>query len=102
MLRSLSRVTKTKASYRLEISPTSLNGVPPELRGTEVVVVLSRGEKASKTIASAPQLLGIAGPSSDLDGCLTLDVTLFRDPKGVAQPKLYDARDVDRRLGDRS
>ena len=56
MLRSLSRVTKTKASYRLEISPTSLNGVPPELRGTEVVVVLARGEKASKTVVSAPQL----------------------------------------------
>ena len=96
MLRGLTRLNKTKAPCRLEVTPVLLDGLPADLAGREVVVVVARhGGKggASKAAVSPPQRLGDAGPSSALDCSLVLNnVTLYRGAGGAHQPKMYDVR----------
>ena len=80
VFQKLKRPSRTRASA-LEVTLLALEGVPPELRGKEVVFTLD------KTVVSVPRKLYFVEPRSPLEGSLMLAEAARRDSRGAMTSK---------------
>ena len=65
---------KVGFKFKLELTTSTVENLPREMMGDEVMLILSRG--SSRSVVSKPLILG--GAFTDT---LVLDITLYRDSK---------------------